>query len=165
MKYIFLLLLSIVFFMCGCTTTTTNIEKNLEPSHPEKTVEKKDIKEFDKGKFLPSNNNSKISSLANAYSIYKSSKYKPTGVHIYGGIVFVIVNIDTPKRTDRRNAKKRAMLRSQVMLRQYFSLPRKISFINRQLESTQYYSKKFYRYCLAYSLKDIQDYKKENNLK
>ena len=114
---------------------------------------------------MPSNNNSKISSLADAYSIYKSSKYKPTGVHIYGGVVFVIVNIDTPQKKDRGYAKGRAMLRSQAMLRRHFSLPAKFTFETRQLESTQYYSKKFYRYCLAYSLKDILDYKKEYNLK
>lgn len=156
----------ILSFGGGCVTTGTvdgrkpdSVKDNTSVSHDKKGKDSTK-KEFEEGKFSPVIKAENLP-LSKAYSIYKSSKHKPTGIHIYGGIVFVIVNIDTPQKKDRRNAKGRAMLRSQAMLRKHFSLPRTFSFQNRQLEDTQYYSEKFYRYCLAYSLKDIQAYKKE----
>ena len=150
----------------GCVTSPADGIKSVETVKvdvPAKKVDKAGkLKEFEQGSFLPTSNKFEIFPLSRAYSVYRSSKYKPTGVYVHSGIVFVIVNIDTAQKKHRRTAKGHAMLRSQEMLRKYFSLPQKFSFENRQLESTQYYSKKFFRYSLAYSLEDIKNYTNEH---
>ena len=89
-----------------------------------------------------------------AYSIYKSSKGKPTGVFACHGIVFVIVNIDL-KKEKLRYVKGTAMLRSKVLLERKYKLPAKYKLASRLLEDRNYTKPKRYRYALAYREKDI----------
>lgn len=89
-----------------------------------------------------------------AYSIYNSSKGKPTGVYVCHGIVFVIVNIDL-KKEKLRYVKGTAMLRSKVLLEKKYKLPPKYKLTNRLLEDRNFIKLKHYRYALAYREKDI----------
>jgi hypothetical protein len=154
-KYFFLSGLFIVLCLSGCVTSTSETGAGISSQ----------LKEFELGKFSPVSSKEEILPLPEAYSLYRSSHAKPSGVHIHSGIVFVIVNIDTPQKKDRKTAKWQAMMKSQELLRKHFSLPQKIVLESRQLESSQYYSRKFFRYCIAYSLQDILDYQKTHRLK
>lgn len=158
----FLSFFCIILLVCSNGCTTAKSDGAAETKQPPVSVPAepaKKVKEFERGKFQPTVKAGSVVPLSQAHTIYRSSEAKPTGVYIHSGIVFVIVNIDTAQVKHRRNARGRAMLRSQAMLRKHFSLPARFNFYSRQLEGTQYYSKKFYRYCLAYSLDDIMNYK------
>ena len=128
MKYFILLLSLCVLFVSGCVTSTPDSSTKVAPVPPPKIDKTEKVKDGEQKTFLPAVGKNEILPLSKAYSVYKSSKHKPNGVHIHSGIVFVIVNIDTPAARDRRGVKGKAMLQSQAMLRKYFSLPQKFSF-------------------------------------
>ena len=155
MKYFFPAVMIAAIGLSGCITV---------PSE-NRTVISSRLKEFEQGVFSPSSRKEEMIPLPEAYSLYKSSDAKPRGVHVHSGIVFVIVNIDTPQKKDRKTAKWQAVMKSRELLYKHFSLPQKIVLESRQLESSQYYSRKFFRYCIAYSLQDVLDYQKKHRLK
>ena len=149
-KYFFSAVMIAVFGLSGCVPV---------PSENRSVISSR-LREFEQGVFSPSSSKEEMILLSEAYSLYRSSDAKPSGVHVHSGIVFVIVNIDTPQKKDRKTAKWQAVMKSRELLYKHFSLPQKIVLESRQLESSQYYSGKFFRYCLAFSLQDILDYQK-----
>jgi len=89
-----------------------------------------------------------------AYSIYNSSKFKPTGVYEKYGVVFVIVNIDL-KKEKLKYVKGTAMLRAKVLLKRRYDLPSQFNLTCRELEARNYRNLGVYRYALAYRESDV----------
>ena len=89
-----------------------------------------------------------------AYTIYRSSSGKPTGVHVWHGTVFVIVNINL-KKENLKYVKGTAMLRAKALLQKKFHLPSSFKLVCRELEARTYRNQGFFRYALAYREADI----------
>ena len=90
-----------------------------------------------------------------AYSIYRSAPEKPSGVFVYRGLVFVIVNIDCRKE-NLRFLKGTAMLRAKAMLDKKYRLPSKYKLENRQMECRKYRDSGIFRYALAFRESDVK---------
>lgn len=96
-----------------------------------------------------------------AYTIYNSSKFKPTGVYEKYGVVFVIVNIDL-KKEKLKYVKGTAMLRAKVLLKRRYDLPSQFKLTCRELEARDYRNQGLYRYALAYRESDVTELSKQS---